>query len=74
MENITTNYVEIIVEIISFARFPEVNQPPSVLKMLKWTDNCNRTLAGKCLSDHLLFVVVLRGRLPSSLRCSEQRC
>jgi hypothetical protein len=67
MENITTNNVDIIVDIVSFAHFPEVNQPPSVLKMLKCTDNCNKTLAGKCLSDHLLFVVVLHGRLPSSL-------
>jgi hypothetical protein len=45
-----TNYVldvDIIVKILSFVCFPKVKQPLSVLKLLKSTDNCSGTFAGK---------------------------
>jgi len=56
-----------------FRLFPNVKQPLFALKLLK-VQIMQHDLGRKMLSNHLLFAVVLSGRLPSSLWWSVQRC
>jgi hypothetical protein len=59
--------VDIILKIIYFVCFPRGQATSVCTEDVEMYRQLQQDLGGKMLCDHLLFAVVLRARLPSSL-------